>query len=80
MAKSIKKTTQNGDHPISERARIEEAIRNSNYSTLRVVGRGTLTVDPKEVSDTTEFKKYAEKAKRIVRQAIRGKAPEAKSA
>lgn len=42
-----------------------ELVKNS-YSTLRVVGRGTIMIDPSEVYDSPEFKESQKKAKEIV--------------
>lgn len=41
-------------------------IKNS-YKTLRVVGRGTIVVDPSEVSNTKEFKEALIKASELIR-------------
>lgn len=37
-----------------------------SYSSVRVVGRGTVKIDPKEVRESQEFKKAREQAKTIV--------------
>ncbi|MEZ9471001.1 hypothetical protein AB4211_11550 [Vibrio lentus] len=42
------------------------ALRLSEVTSRRVVGRGTLTVDAGEVTRTLKFKKYAEQASEIV--------------
>lgn len=39
---------------------------NNSYSSLRVVGRGTMMVDPSEVSDNIASNGFYEKARRIV--------------
>ncbi len=49
-----------------EERRILEAIEKSGFKTMRVVGRGTLTVDPQEITNSAEFKRYAEKARLLV--------------
>lgn len=41
-------------------------IKNS-YNTLRVVGRGTIIIDPTEVSNTKEFKEALTKASELIR-------------
>jgi hypothetical protein len=50
----------------SDEKKVLEAIKESGYTTMRVVGRGTLVVDAKEVTGTDKFKKYTEQAKEIV--------------
>ncbi len=49
-----------------EEQRILEAIEKSGFTTMRVVGRGTLTVDPREITNSAEFKRYTEKARLLV--------------
>lgn len=39
---------------------------NNSYSTLRVVGRGTIMIEPSEVYESVEFKEAQVKAKNIV--------------
>lgn len=48
--------------------KILNAIDQSGLQSMRVVGRGTLVVDAKEVTSTEKFKDYAQKAKIIVDQ------------
>lgn len=43
-----------------------DALKGSNVKSHRVIGRGTLVVDVKEVRATPKFKEYARKAKQIV--------------
>lgn len=38
----------------------------NTYKTVRVVGRGTITIDPSEVKNSSEFKEAQKKAKKIV--------------
>ncbi|MCK0538794.1 hypothetical protein [Alcanivorax quisquiliarum] len=40
-----------------------------SYESVRVVGRGTVKIDPHEVSQTSEFRKAREQAKAIVARA-----------
>lgn len=39
---------------------------NDSYDSLRVVGRGTVRIDPREVSRSAEFQRAKELAKQIV--------------
>jgi len=39
---------------------------NSSYQSIRVVGRGTVRIDPEEVRNTEEFKRASQRAKAIV--------------
>jgi hypothetical protein len=48
--------------------RVLDAIDKSGLKSMKVVGRGTLTVDPKEVASSEKFKAYAEQAKSVVNQ------------
>lgn len=41
---------------------------NNSYKSVRVVGRGTVVIDPREVVQTPEFKAAREQAAAIVRQ------------
>lgn len=50
----------------SEEQRVLDAIKDSGLKSMRVVGRGTLVVDAKEVTNTDKFKDYAKEAKKIV--------------
>lgn len=38
----------------------------SSYTSVKVVGRGTVRIDPAEVRQTEEFKKASQRAKAIV--------------
>jgi len=49
-------------------------IVNSGYTSAKVVGRGTLVVDSSEVAESDEFKRYTDKAKKII-AAKKDKAP-----
>ena len=51
-----------------EDKKVLSAISESGLTTMRVVGRGTLIVDAKEVTNTRKFKEYSKKARRIVAQ------------
>jgi hypothetical protein len=46
--------------------RLKELV-NKSYSSVRVVGRGTIKIDPKEVRQSCEFKKAQQQAKEIVK-------------
>lgn len=48
--------------------KVLDAIMKSALTTMRVIGRGTLTVNTKEVTQTEEFKKYAKLAQQIVQK------------
>lgn len=54
-----------GLKPTKEDKKIKDLVDNS-YNSLRVVGRGTIRIDPKEVRNTKEFKEALKKAKDIV--------------
>ena len=45
--------------------RIKNLVNNS-YSSVQVVGRGTVKIDVKEVRNSTEFKRASAQAKAIV--------------
>lgn len=66
MADLIKKML--GTYIDPDKQKVLEAINNSGLKTMRVVGRGTLIVDAKEVTNTKKFKDYVEQAKSIVEQ------------
>lgn len=51
--------------PSKEEAEFVERINNS-FKSLRVVGRGTVTVDVQEVQNSPEFKKALARAKELV--------------
>jgi hypothetical protein len=63
MSNLIKKLLINSDEQ-----KVLDAIIQSGLKTMRVVGRGTLVVDAKEVTGTDKFRSYAEQAKKIVEQ------------
>lgn len=52
----------------SEEDKRLKALVSQSYSSVRVVGRGTVKIDPCEVSDTSEFKQAREQARLIVAQ------------
>jgi hypothetical protein len=45
---------------------ILETLEGSGLKSMKVLGRGTLTVDPKEVSSTAKFKEYAKQVDKII--------------
>lgn len=51
-----------------ERSRDQELINlvNNSYKSLRVVGRGTVRIDPREVSQSAKFQKARQLASKIV--------------
>lgn len=51
-----------------EERKVLDAINSSGLTSMRVIGRGTLTVDAKEVTKTEKFKGYVKQAKIIVEQ------------
>lgn len=51
--------------PSEEDKKLKQLIQNS-YSSVQVVGRGTVKIDPNEVSRTPEFKRAREEARKIV--------------
>jgi hypothetical protein len=63
MSDLIKKLLTNSDEQ-----KVLDAIIQSGLKTMRVIGRGTLVVDAKEVTGTDKFKSYTEQAKQIVEQ------------
>ncbi len=56
-----------GSYVGKEEERVLAAIDESGLKSMRVVGRGTLMVDPLEVARSDVFKKYSEKAKNLVK-------------
>lgn len=54
-----------GLHPSERDKEMKQLVENS-YKSIRVVGRGTIKIDPKEVASTEEFKHAQEQAKLIV--------------
>ena len=52
----------------SDEQKVLDAIKESGLKSMRVIGRGTLVVDAKEVTSTDKFKVYAREAKKIVEQ------------
>jgi len=51
--------------PSEDDRKLKELVNNS-YSSIKVVGRGTIRIDPKEVSQSEEFKRARAQAKAIV--------------
>ncbi|ENA36593.1 MULTISPECIES: hypothetical protein [Pseudomonas] len=51
--------------PSEEERKLAQTINNS-YKSLRVVGRGTIRIDPEEVFDSPEFKQDLDRAKRLI--------------
>ncbi|ADE16117.1 conserved hypothetical protein [Nitrosococcus halophilus Nc 4] len=51
--------------PNEDDKRLKELV-NKSYKSVKVVGRGTIRIDPKEVRETEEFKKARKQAKAIV--------------
>ena len=43
-----------------------KSLVESSYKSVRVIGRGTIKIDPAEIRSSSEFKSAREKAKRIV--------------
>ncbi len=54
-----------GLSPSEEDKKLKKLVENS-YSSIRVVGRGTVKIDPNEVRNTKEFQDAREEAKAIV--------------
>lgn len=54
-----------GLSPSEDDKKLKELVENS-YNSVRVVGRGTVKIDPNEVRKTKEFQKAREDAKAIV--------------
>ncbi len=54
-----------GLSPSEQDRKLKELVDNS-YDSVRVVGRGTVKIDPEEVGNTKEFKAARRKAKDIV--------------
>jgi hypothetical protein len=50
----------------SEQDQKLKQLVDSSYVSVRVVGRGTVKIDPEEVGKTPEFKQARKKAKEIV--------------
>ncbi len=55
-----------GVYVYPDEQKVLDAINKSGLKTMRVLGRGTLWVDSKEVINTEKFKAYVEQAKSIV--------------
>ena len=51
--------------PNEEDKRLKKLIQDS-YKEVKVVGRGTIRIDPKEVSSSDEFKNAQNKARTLV--------------
>ncbi|WP_028672662.1 hypothetical protein [Saccharospirillum impatiens] len=54
-----------GLSPSEEDKKLKKLVENS-YTSTRVVGRGTVKIDPNEVRNTKEFQDAREEAKAIV--------------
>lgn len=50
----------------SERVKKRRELVENSYSSVKVVGRGTINIDPSEVTKTPEFRAARAKAKAIV--------------
>lgn len=51
--------------PSAREREIAQLVKNS-YKSVRVVGRGTIKIDPQEVFDSPEFQLALQRAKAIV--------------
>lgn len=51
----------------SERDKELKKMVENSYKSVRVVGRGTVKIDPSEVRESDEFKKALKQAKKIVK-------------
>ena len=51
--------------PSHQDEKLKELIANT-YSSVRIVGRGTVKIDPEEVSKSEEFRRAREQAREIV--------------
>lgn len=49
-----------------EDRKVLEAVNNSGLKSMKVVGRGTLMVDPLEVSSSDTFKSHADRIKKSI--------------
>ncbi|VAW75776.1 hypothetical protein MNBD_GAMMA12-1352 [hydrothermal vent metagenome] len=56
-----------GTYVAPDEQEVLNAINNSGLKSMRVVGRGTLTVDTKEVTNSPKFKEYVQQAKQIAK-------------
>jgi hypothetical protein len=54
-----------GLSPSEQDEKLKKLVNNS-YKSVRIVGRGTVKIDPKEVRDTEEFQKARREAMEIV--------------
>ena len=54
-----------GLSPSEQDQKLKQLVDNS-YDSVRVVGRGTVKIDPEEVGNTREFQAARRKAKKIV--------------
>ena len=55
-----------GFAPSEQDQKLKQLVDNT-YDSVRVVGRGTVKIDPKEVSSTEAFKQARKRARDIVR-------------
>ena len=51
--------------PTEDDKRLQELVQNT-YKSVRVIGRGTVRIDPKEVRESAEFQKALSDAREIV--------------
>jgi len=51
--------------PSADDLKLAASINNS-YKSMRVVGRGTLRIDPAEIFDSPEFKEDLDRARRLI--------------
>ncbi|GAC1039052.1 hypothetical protein thsps117_38100 [Pseudomonas sp. No.117] len=51
--------------PSVDELKLAASINNS-YKSMRVVGRGTVRIDPAEVFDSPEFKEDLDRARRLI--------------
>ena len=54
-----------GLSPSEQDEKLKKLVNNS-YKSVRIVGRGTVKIDPKEVRETEEFQKARREAMEIV--------------
>ncbi|HAT1802597.1 TPA: hypothetical protein I8Z04_001255 [Legionella pneumophila] len=53
-------------HPTDDEKKVIEALKNSNSKTMDVVGRGTLVMDAKEVTNSEKYKKLLANSGKIL--------------
>lgn len=62
---NIRRTSKRSVSENDQRLEDLKKLVEQSYDSVRVVGRGTVKIDPKEVRNTKEFKEARKKARKI---------------